>query len=53
MLAKVALYNTAGPITPPLEERMAPMTDDRRESSFDELAKGLATGTLSGNGGKR
>jgi len=34
----------ARPITPPLEERMAWMTDDRRGSSLDELAKGLASG---------
>jgi hypothetical protein len=49
MLASVMVFinQRRGLSTTPLEERMAPMTDDRRDGSFDELAKGLANGSIS------
>ena len=43
----LALANRRGLFTPPLEERILPMTDGRREGYFDELAKGLASGNVS------
>jgi hypothetical protein len=42
-----ALYNTAGLTSPALLGKGEPMSPEARERSFDELASGLASGTLS------
>jgi hypothetical protein len=41
------LRNTAGLTSPALWERRGPMSPEARERSFDELARGLASGDMS------
>jgi hypothetical protein len=40
-------YNTSGQTVPPFGERSKVVSEDARDRSLDELAKGLASGTLS------